>query len=137
METQEVRILVVEDSEPDVFLVREALEQAGLRVDLHVLDDGEKAVDFIESIDRKEEARPNLVLLDLNLPKKSGGQVLERIRRSPACGQIPVMILTSSDSPADKAQANQLGATEYFRKPSVLAEFMRLGPRVRELLGAY
>ena len=135
MNTKQIRILVVEDSEPDVFLVREALEQAGLTVELHVLDDGEKAVDSIESIDRKEESRPNLVLLDLNLPKKSGGQVLERIRRSPACGQIPVMILTSSDSPADKAQANQLGATEYFRKPSVLAEFMRLGPRVRELLG--
>lgn len=135
--TEEIlRILVVEDSEPDVFLVREALEQAGLTVELRVLDDGEKAVDFIESIDRKEESRPNLVLLDLNLPKKSGGQVLERIRRSPACGQVPVMILTSSDSPADKAQANQLGATEYFRKPSVLAEFMRLGPRVRELLGS-
>lgn len=128
------QIVLVEDAEPDVFLVREALEHAGLRFELQVLDDGEKAVDFIDRVDRAEAAHPDLLLLDLNLPKRSGVQVLERVRQSPICARIPVVVLTSSDSPKDKAQAAQLRATEYFRKPSQLAEFMRLGELVRGLL---
>ncbi len=133
-ETQ-CQILLVEDTEPDVFLVREALRQAGLKFQLRVFDDGEKAVDFIDTLDRdKREVCPNLVLLDLNLPKKTGEQVLERMRRSPRCGTLPVIIVTSSDSPKDKAHTARLGATEYFRKPSRLDEFMKLGPLVRDLL---
>jgi len=125
----------VEDAEPDVFLVREALERDGLEFELEVLDDGEKAVDFIDRIDQDPAIRrPNLLLLDLNLPKKSGGQVLERVRQSPACADVPVVILTSSDSPMDKARAAQYKATEYFKKPSKWDEFMRLGPLVRDLL---
>ena len=129
------RIVLVEDAEPDVFLVREALERDGLEFELEVLDDGEKAVDFIDRIDQDPGIRrPNLLLLDLNLPKKSGGQVLERVRQSPVCAHVPVVILTSSDSPMDKARAAQYKATEYFKKPSKWDEFMRLGPLVRDLL---
>ena len=128
-------IVLVEDTEPDVFLIREALERDGLEFELEVLDDGEKAVDFIDRIDQDPAIRrPNLLLLDLNLPKKSGGQVLERVRQSPACADVPVVILTSSDSPMDKARAAQYKATEYFKKPSKWDEFMRLGPLVRDLL---
>lgn len=135
MSAPRFQILVVEDAEPDVLLVREALERSGLDFELHVLDDGEKAVDFAESLDRDRTApRPHVVLLDLNLPKKSGSQVLDRLRQSPACGHIPVVILTSSDSPKDKAKVGELGATRYFRKPSSLDEFMRLGEVVREVL---
>lgn len=130
-----VEILLVEDTEPDVYLVREALKQAGLDFKLKVFEDGEKAVEFIEMLDRNSsEACPHLVLLDLNLPKKSGEQVLERMRQSPRCGRLPVIIVTSSDSPKDKSQAARLGATQYFRKPSRLDEFMKLGPLVRQLL---
>jgi CheY-like chemotaxis protein len=129
------QILVVEDAEPDVLLVREALERAGLNFELLVLEDGEKAIDFIEQLERDETLlQPHLVLLDLNLPRMNGSQVLERLRKSTACGRIPVVILTSSDSPSDKAQTGQLGATEYFRKPSRLNEFMQLGQVVRDLL---
>jgi CheY-like chemotaxis protein len=129
-------ILLVEDTEPDVFLVREALRQAGLEFDLKVFDDGEKAVEFIEALDRDNgQTCPHLVLLDLNLPKRTGEQVLERMRQSPRCGELPVIIVTSSDSPKDKARTSRLGATEYFRKPSRLDEFMKLGPLVRDLLG--
>jgi CheY-like chemotaxis protein len=129
------QILIVEDAEPDVLLVREALERAGLEFELRVLDDGEKASDFIDTLEQDgTTVCPHLVLLDLNLPKMTGGQVLRRLRQSPACGQVPVVILTSSDSPKDKAEARQLKATEYFRKPSRLDEFMRLGQVVRNLL---
>lgn len=128
-------IILVEDAEPDVLLVREALEQSGLNFELLVFDDGEQGVAFVESMDRDASlARPHLFLLDLNLPKKTGGQILERVRQSPRCGHLPVVILTSSDSQRDKAQAADLRATGYFRKPSRLDEFMKLGPYVRDLL---
>src|SRR5207249_771920 len=112
-ETRRRHILLVEDAEPDVFLVREALRQAGLNVDLRVFDDGEKAVDFIDALDRGDNGHltPHLVLLDLNLPKRTGEQVLERMRKSPRCGDLPVIIVTSSDSPKDKAHTFRLGAT--------------------------
>lgn len=131
------KIVLIEDAEPDVFLVREALRQAGLDFQLSVFDDGEKAYDFVESLDTNDSADcPNLFLLDLNLPKKSGDQILERMRRSPKCGAVPVVVVTSSDSPRDKAETARLGATQYFRKPSRLDEFMQLGPLVRDLLNA-
>jgi DNA-binding response OmpR family regulator len=135
MSRNRFHIVLVEDAEPDVILVREALEQSGLEFDLRVFDDGEQGVDFVENIDRDATiTRPHLFLLDLNLPKKSGGQILERVRQSATCGQVPVVILTSSDSHRDKAQAADLKATGYFRKPSRLDEFMKLGPYIRDLL---
>lgn len=134
---EQFKIMLIEDAEPDVFLVREALRQAGLNFELTVYDDGEKAVDFIETLDADDTVScPNLVLLDLNLPKRTGDQILERMRRSPRCVDIPVIVVTSSDSSIDKAETARLGATQYFRKPSRLDEFMRLGPLVRDLLGA-
>ena len=135
MSSRRFHIILVEDAEPDVLLVREALEQSGLQFELRVFEDGEQGVDFIEAVDRDlTVARPHLFLLDLNLPKKTGGQILERVRQSPRLGRIPVVILTSSDSHRDKAQAADLNATGYFRKPSRLDEFMKLGPYVRDLL---
>jgi two-component system, chemotaxis family, response regulator Rcp1 len=130
-----LQIVLIEDAEADVFLVREALALGGLNFSLRVLDDGEKAVEFIEKVEESEtEPCPQLVLLDLNLPKKSGTQVLERMRQSQRCGHVPVIVLTSSDSPKDKEQTARLGANQYFRKPSRLAEFLKLGEIVKELL---
>jgi len=135
MSDASVDILLIEDAEPDVFLVREALRQAGIAFQLKVLDDGEKAIEYIDQLDGNSGAAcPNLVLLDLNLPKRTGDQILEHIRQSVRCSQVPVLIVTSSDSPRDKTQTTQLGATAYFRKPSRLDEFMALGPLVRRLL---
>ncbi len=128
-------IILVEDAEPDVLLVREALEQSGLKFDLRVFDDGEQGLQFVETMDHDStQIRPHLFLLDLNLPKKSGGQILARVRQSQTFGEIPVVILTSSDSHKDKAEAANLKATGYFRKPSRLDDFMKLGPYVRDLL---
>lgn len=128
-------ILLIEDAEPDVFLVREALKNAGLDFELNVLDDGEKAIEYIDRLDRNHSAAcPQLVLLDLNLPKRTGDQILEHMRHSDRCKHVPVVVVTSSDSPRDKAEASRLGATRYFRKPSRLDEFMELGPMVRELV---
>jgi two-component system, chemotaxis family, response regulator Rcp1 len=137
MKPDTFRIVLVEDAEPDVFLVREALRQSGLKFDLVVLEDGEKASEFIAGLDRDETSPcPDLVLLDLNLPKQTGEKVLARLRQTVRCGRVPVLIVTSSDSPNDKALVARLGATQYFRKPSLLDDFMKLGALVRELLEA-
>ena len=129
-------IWLVEDSEADELLMRAALKMDGLDCEFQVSVDGEKAIEFIEALDSGEaRPRPQVVLLDLNLPRKGGARVLERIRQSPNCARVPVVIVTSSDSPGDKAQVSRLGATRYFQKPLDLMEFMKLGPLVREILG--
>lgn len=129
------QIVLVEDSAADVFLVREALEQAGIQSELKVLCDGEDAIAFVESIESNENApRPNLIILDLNLPLVSGEQVLAHVRQTRKCGSTPVIILTSSESPRDREAVVRLGATEYFRKSSNLDDFMRVGTVVRSLL---
>jgi CheY-like chemotaxis protein len=129
------RILLVEDADADVYLVREALDRCGLEYNLSVMDNGEEAVQFVDRAEGDPEAPlPHLVLLDLNLPKKSGGKVLEHLRNSHRLGDLPVVILTSSDSPKDKATAARFNATDYFRKPSNLDDFMKLGSLVRDLL---
>jgi CheY-like chemotaxis protein len=135
--TEVIQVWLVEDSEADELLMRSALRLDGLECEFQVSVDGEKAIGFIEELDRDETLpRPRVVLLDLNLPRKGGARVLERIRKSPTCADVPVVIVTSSDSPADKAQVSRLGATRYFQKPLDLMEFMKLGPLVREILGS-
>jgi DNA-binding response OmpR family regulator len=74
------------------------------------------------------------VLLDLNLPKVGGRAVLERVRSSPKLKKTIVLIISSSDAPSDRKQVMDLGANEYFRKPSSLKQFMELGPKVRTML---
>jgi len=135
--TEKFHIWLVEDSEADELLMRQALKLDGIDCDFQVSEDGEKAINFVEAIDKTEAGpHPHIVLLDLNLPRKGGARVLERIRQSPKCGRMPVVIVTSSDSPGDKGQVARLGATRYFQKPLDLGEFMKLGPLVREVLNA-
>jgi len=130
-----VHVLLVEDSEADELLMRAALKLDGLNCDFLVSEDGEKAIELIDRLDHgTEDRRPNVVLLDLNLPKKSGVKVLEFIRQSRKFADIPVIVVSSSDSPRDQAQVSRLGATRYFQKPLDLMEFMKLGPVVRETL---
>jgi CheY-like chemotaxis protein len=81
------------------------------------------------------EVEPDIVLLDLNMPKRSGGEVLDRIRRD-VKRDIPVIILTSSDSPTDREEALRLGATCYIRKPTGLDEFLEIGATIKRLVGA-
>ena len=133
-ETEGVWLLLVEDSPADVYLVREALRQEGLVVDLEVAEDGERAMEIVDRVDAAPESRvPDLMLLDINIPRRSGNQVLERVRSSQRCANVPVVMISSSDSPAEQRRAFELGANAYFRKPSSLSEFMKLGKLVRQL----
>lgn len=117
-----------------MLLVREALNWEQIDHELVVQSDGERMLRHIERIDAGEVPCPDVILLDLNLPKKNGHMLLAQMRQSPLCAQIPIVIVTSSDSPKDRNTAAQLGATKYFRKPTDFHEFMRLGALIRELV---
>jgi CheY-like chemotaxis protein len=130
-------ILLAEDNPADVLLVREALEDRVLNCELHVIADGEQVVRFIEQIDSDQAVPcPQLVLLDLHLPKRDGEAILKSLRASERCGQTPVVILTASESPHDEANATRYAALHYFRKAASLEQFMKLGDIVNDIIGA-
>ena len=128
------QILIAEDNRADVFLIREALQRARIDAEIYVAEDGEQAIRYLERAGRQATPVPDLVLLDINLPRYKGGDILRQLRRGgPSAGAI-VMVVTSSNSPADREEMNGLGADAYFRKPSDYGEFMKLGSIVRDLL---
>ena len=127
-------ILLVEDNPADLFLIRQALVLNEVESQIFVASDGDEALRLIHDIDSGELPCPDLIVLDVNLPKVSGFRVLERLRASPKCHPRPVAILTSSDSPTDREEAARLGASRYIRKPTQLDQFMQIGRDLKELL---
>ena len=122
-----IEILVVDDNPGDVQLIVEAFQDVKLSNHLHSVGDGVEALAFL----RREGpyqgvARPDLVLLDLNLPKKDGRAVLEEIKADPDLGQIPVVILTTSRHEADVLRAYQLKANCYITKPVDFNQFINV-----------
>lgn len=118
-----------------MFLIRTALKTAGIGADLHVVKDGEKAIHFFDQADADDSLPcPDLVILDINLPKKQGGEVLRHMRECRRCEKALVVVVSTSDSVKDRAEMNGLGANGYFRKPSAYADFMKLGEMVRKIL---
>jgi chemotaxis family two-component system response regulator Rcp1 len=129
-------ILLAEDNPADVELVRVALEDRSVDCGLHVVSDGAQAIAFIERVDGNSAVPcPSLLLLDLHLPKRNGADILRCLRASERCGQTPVVVLTSSDSPRDEENAARHAALHYFRKPSALDEFLTLGDIVSDIIG--
>jgi chemotaxis family two-component system response regulator Rcp1 len=127
------RILIVEDNRGDVLLVEVALREAGLQFELIHLADGEKAVDYLLNLGNGHGGPfLDLVLLDLNLPKRDGWEVLETLRSVTLKHPVPVMILSSSSAPHDMARAERLGVSKYIRKPSTLDEFLAIGQTVKQ-----
>jgi CheY-like chemotaxis protein len=120
-----MEVLLVEDSAGDVRLTREALKDAKVHVHLQVASDGIEAMAFLKQEGQHVHApRPDLILLDLNLPKKDGRQVLEEIKQSPSLKSIPVVILTTSASEADILRSYLLHANCYITKPVDLNGFL-------------
>jgi len=111
-------ILLVEDNPGDVRLTREAFEEGGIANTLHVVRDGVAALDFLyQRGDHADAPRPDIVLLDLNLPRKSGEEVLVEIRGDEELGCIPVIVLTSSEAEEDVVKSYELHANAYLTKP--------------------
>ena len=120
-----IEVLLVEDSSGDVRLTREAFKDAKVHINLHVASDGAEAMSFLKHEGEHVNApRPDLILLDLNLPKKDGREVLEEIKVSPTLGSIPVVILTTSASDADILRSYKLHANCYITKPVDLDGFL-------------
>lgn len=119
-------IFLAEDNPADVYLIREALVAAKLNFSLERWADGEEALRALAQIE-KSNLPVSVILLDLNLPKVSGHELLAHVRESDQLRSTPVIILTSSDSPEDRAQTSALQVSHYFRKPTDFTEFLQLG----------
>jgi chemotaxis family two-component system response regulator Rcp1 len=113
-----VHFLLVEDNPGDADLTRETLESSKVQIRLSVVCDGAEALDFLRQKGKHSEAQlPDLILLDLNLPKLSGRDVLAEIKASAELRHIPIVVLTSSDAERDIAESYRLGANCYITKP--------------------
>jgi two-component system, chemotaxis family, response regulator Rcp1 len=120
-----VQILLVEDSSADVELARQALAEAKVANTVHVVGDGEAAMAFVRREGPYQEApRPDLVLLDLNLPKKDGREVLIDLKSAPDLHSIPVVVLTTSASDEDVLRSYDEHVNSYIRKPIRLDDFI-------------
>ena len=124
------RVLVVEDNPADVYLIRSALEEHGIEADVQVVSDGERARTAANDFQSHSEPWPDIVLLDINLPKIDGLELLRRLSAAPC----PIIVMSSSQSPADRQHALDHGAACYFWKPTDLDGFLELGRVVADLL---
>jgi CheY-like chemotaxis protein len=124
-EEKSIRILLVEDNPTDIELSRQALEEVKLVNQLDVVRDGVEAIQFLRRTGRYASAlRPDLILLDLNLPKKDGREVLTEIKADPGLKTIPVVVLTTSEEEEDVLRSYELQANCYIAKPLDLEKFL-------------
>lgn len=122
-----LELLLVEDNPGDVRLTRDALRSGDVAVNLNVARDGVEAIEFLRRKGAHESApRPDLILLDLNLPRKSGREVLSEIKADPTLKRIPVLVMTTSRADQDIDRAYSLNANCYIAKPMDLDEFLRI-----------
>jgi len=128
-------VLVVEDNPSDVYLLRLAFDRAGVDCEMTVLQDGAAAMAYIEQTEH-DAARPALVIVDVNLPRRSGMDVLTALRAHPVFAPVAVAILSSSSSPRERAAIQQHENLRYFTKPPTLDEFLELGPALAKLFNS-
>jgi len=127
-----IEILLVEDSPADILLTREAFKNNKLVNEIHVVEDGIQAMDFLFRRGKYESApRPDLILLDLNLPRKNGREVLAEIKANDDLRSIPIVVLTTSDDDEDILKAYHLNANCYVVKPVGFDNFMKAMQSIR------
>ena len=123
----ECEILLIEDNPADVVLIQEAFKEARLQNKIHIASDGEQALQYLQKQSSfAEAARPDLILLDLHLPKRSGREVLSAIKSDPDLAEIPVIVLTTSSQDDDVRQAYRLHANCFLTKPLELESFFAM-----------
>ena len=127
-ESQPIAVLLVEDDPGDVVLIQEAFEHNKVRNRLHVVGDGVEAMDFL----RNGGERPDLILLDLNLPRKDGREVLAEVKGDPALRSIPVVVLTTSKAEEDILRSYDLHANAYVTKPVDFNRFIEVVRQIDE-----
>jgi CheY-like chemotaxis protein len=127
-----IEILLIEDSPADILLTREAFEESRILNTLHVAEDGVQAMDFLRKLGAYASVpRPDLILLDLNLPRKNGREVLAEIKADPDLKKIPIVVLTTSSAEEDVLKAYDLNANCYVVKPVGFDNFMQAMQSIR------
>jgi two-component system, chemotaxis family, response regulator Rcp1 len=127
-----IEILLVEDNPGDVLLTRRALKSGKVLHNLHVANDGEEALAFLHAVEFGKAPRPDLILLDLNLPKVNGQEVLQRIKSNEALSSIPVVVLTTSEADEDVMRTYRLHANSFITKPVDWQQFMNVVRLIEE-----
>ena len=127
--TRAPRLLLVDDSEADLYLLEAALEQHGEALDIALAHDGEEAMAVLQGAVSGGRL-PDLLVLDLNMPRMGGFEVLSAVRADPALRGLRVIIFTTSTAKGDELRAYELGATAFMTKPMQLGDFMALGPQL-------
>ena len=131
-----LRILLVEDNIGDIMLVQQALEEHRIPHELRIFADGAQALDYVVRMGQPDQPPcPDLILLDLNLPKVTGPEILKAFRQHPECATVPIIVVTSSDAPKDRLRIAEFGIARYFKKPFEFDAFLQLGAVVREVVG--
>ncbi len=129
-------MLLVEDDPGDVLIAREALAAGRLSTDVHVVTDGVDAMSYLRRNDGFSEAtRPDLILLDLNLPRKSGHEVLAEVKQDPELRRIPVVVLTTSQAQDDVAKSYDLHASVHVAKPVDFDQFTEVVRQIDDFFG--
>jgi CheY-like chemotaxis protein len=132
---RKLHILVVEDNPADVELLRWALESAKIDCDLTVIDDGGEALAFVQNRGKYlHSPPPDLAILDLNLPKYDGIEILEALRGNLAFASVPVAVLSSTSSPRERAKMEAVGIDRFITKPPDFDEYLEIGLIVKSLL---
>lgn len=121
-----IEILLVEDNRGDVFMTKRALKSGKVLHNLHVANDGEAALAFLHDVEYGQAPRPDLIVLDLNLPKVNGREVLEKIKSNDALASIPVVVLTTSKSEEDILRSYELHANSFITKPVDWQQFVNV-----------
>ena len=122
-----IEILLVEDDAGDIELTREAMLDSKITVNLHVVEDGIQALAYLrKQADYADAVTPDLILLDLNLPRKDGREVLWEVKSDAELKRLPVIVLTTSDTDEDIIRSYDLGVNCYVQKPVGMAEFIRI-----------
>jgi CheY-like chemotaxis protein len=130
----ELRVFLIEDNQADIVLMHEALANGGVVCEMLVAEDGHKALSILERLGR-ELPCPDIAIIDLNVPKVGGVELLRELRLHSACADIPVLVTTSSQSPRDLEIIEKLGAA-YFHKPIDLNEYFKIAEAVMNLVRA-
>jgi chemotaxis family two-component system response regulator Rcp1 len=133
--TKTIQILIVEDHAPDVYLVQKALRENQVAFELTRFEDGEQAMQAIRKRGPVTLGTPDLIILDLNLPKIDGMEILREIRKDPRMAKVPIAVLTSSGALQDKVDAIASGADRFITKPVDLRAFVgTVGRSIKELI---
>jgi CheY-like chemotaxis protein len=125
-------VLLVEDNPADLFVIRRVFERIRPDLQLSIARDGQEALRYLEQFRTGLSPCPVVILLDLNLPKVGGIEILKRLQSHPLCIRTPVIVITSSG--ADQAIVAEMGVNAYFQKPSRLAAYMELGQVIQKVL---